>query len=290
MGKIKNVVKGYVPDRVWQILRLIFNPKRPKKKLRVEIHIADHCNLNCRGCDNFSCIAKPNFLDMEVYKKDILRLREIFGDDVEWITMMGGETLLNENVTDFCHFAREVFPQALIRIITNGTLLLKRTEKFWKDLKRDDVLLYVTKYPINFDYDAAKKYAEEKGVKWEYSFESGDVLKTMYFTPIDLKGEQNPSLSYQLCGKGNKCITLKEGKLYTCETIPNFFTFNDFFGTDLQVTEEDYIDIYECSDPKEIMKKMASYAPACRYCDNLHYCSGIEWGVTEKKITEWVKK
>jgi MoaA/NifB/PqqE/SkfB family radical SAM enzyme len=290
MGKFKNKIKVYIPDHLWQVMRIIFNPKKPKKKLRVEIHVADHCNLNCRGCDNFSCLAKPNYLDLDDYRKDLERLRELFGDNVEWITMMGGEPLLNKDITAYCSIARALFPKALVRIITNGTLLLNQDNAFWESLKKDRILLYVTKYPISFDYDAAKAYAEKMGVGFDYAFESGDVLKTMYMTPIDIEGKQNPKLSYQLCGKGNKCITLKHGKMYTCETIPNFFTFNNFFGTNINVTDDDCIDIYECDDPKKIMKKMASYVPACRYCDNIHYSSGIEWGLTEKKITEWVKK
>ena len=290
MGKFRNKIKVYIPDRIWQVMRIIFNPKKPKKKLRVEIHVVDHCNLNCRGCDNFSCLAKTNYLDLGDYRKDLERLKELFGDDVEWITMMGGEPLLNKDITVYCSIARELFPRALVRIITNGTLLLKQDNAFWESLKENRILLYVTKYPISFNYDEAKALAEKMGVEFKYAFESGDVLKTMYMTPIDVEGKQNPKLSYQLCGKGNKCITLKHGKLYTCETIPNFFTFNNFFGTDIKVTDDDCIDIYECDDPKKIMKKMASYVPACRYCDNIHYSSGIEWGVTEKKITEWIRK
>ena len=53
MGRLRNKIKGYIPDRIWQITRIVFKPKKPKKKLRVEIHIVNHCNLNCRGCDNF---------------------------------------------------------------------------------------------------------------------------------------------------------------------------------------------------------------------------------------------
>ncbi len=290
MGRLRNRIKSHIPDRMWQLMRIVFNPKKPKEKLRVEIHIVDHCNLNCRGCDNFSCIAKPFYLDIEDFRKDLTRLREIFSDDVEWITLIGGEPLLNEKITEYCRIARDLFPKSLVRIITNGTLLLKKDDSFWDELRDNKITLYVTKYPIEFDYDAARAKAEEKGVEFSYAFESGDALKTMYMTPIDLKGRQNPRISYQLCGKGNKCITLKQGKLYTCELIPNLFTFNNFFGTDIKVTQDDYVDIYKENDPRRILKKMATYAPACRYCDNLHYYSGIKWETTEKKITEWVKE
>lgn len=288
MGQRINMIKSYVPDRIWQILRIIFNPKKPKKKLRVEVHVVEHCNLNCRGCDNFSCIASPHFLDIDIFAKDFRRLREVFDDNVEWISLMGGEPLLNDNIIMYCKIARELFPEAVIRIITNGTLLLKKEDAFWDELKKNDVLLYVTKYPIKFDYDKAESIAMGKGVKFQFAFESGDVLKTMYKTPIDLSGSQNAKLSYLLCGKGNKCITLKNGKLYTCEFLANVSTFNDYFGKNIQVGEDDYIDIYRVDDPKIIMKKMASAAPACRYCNNIHYTSGIKWEITEKKISEWV--
>ena len=288
MGIIRNKIKSYIPDRMWQILRMVFNPKIPKSKLRVEIHVVDHCNLNCRGCDNFSCIAKPFFLDIDEFKKDVARLREIFNDDVEWITLIGGEPLLNNKITSYCRIAREFFPNSMIRIITNGTLLLSQSDDFWDDLKKYSIMLYVTKYPIEFNYEKARQLAETKEVMFEYAFESGDVLKTMYMMPIDLDGRQNPKVSYQLCGKGNKCITLKNGKLYTCEAIPIFGTFNEHFGTDIKVGSDDCIDIYQCNDPKKIMKKMASCVPACRYCDNIHYRSGIKWGITEGKISEWV--
>ena len=288
MGKLRSLIKSHTPDRIWQLMRIIGNPKKPKKTLKVEIHIADHCNLNCKGCDNFSCIAEQKFLDISIFERDLKRLKEIFGDKVEWISMMGGEPLLNENSYKYCHIARKLFPNALVRIITNGTMLLKQSEEFWRSISEDQVLLYVTKYPIKFDYDKAKAFAEEQGVKFQYAFESGDVLKAMYKTPLDLNGKQNPKLSYQLCGKGNKCITLKDGKLYTCETIANISTFNNFFSKNLEVTEDDYIDIFQENNPDVIMKKMASPVLACRYCDNIHYCSGIPWGTTKKEISEWV--
>ncbi|MDR2479129.1 MAG: hypothetical protein LBD48_07440, partial [Treponema sp.] len=36
---------------------------RSKKRtgLNLSVHLADHCNLNCKGCDNFSCIADEKY-------------------------------------------------------------------------------------------------------------------------------------------------------------------------------------------------------------------------------------
>ena len=34
----------------------------------LEIHLVDHCNLNCGGCNHFSPIAKPWFIDPNYFK------------------------------------------------------------------------------------------------------------------------------------------------------------------------------------------------------------------------------
>ena len=36
----------------------------------LHLHLADHCNLDCRGCDNFSPLAPEVFADTEVFEKD----------------------------------------------------------------------------------------------------------------------------------------------------------------------------------------------------------------------------
>ncbi|WP_232473641.1 hypothetical protein [Brachyspira murdochii] len=40
----------------------------------VEIHLAEHCNLNCYSCNHFSQLAKEEYYDIEIFEKDINRL------------------------------------------------------------------------------------------------------------------------------------------------------------------------------------------------------------------------
>ena len=44
-----------------------------------EISLAEHCNLNCYGCDHFAPLAKPEFADLEESRRDLTRLAELFG-------------------------------------------------------------------------------------------------------------------------------------------------------------------------------------------------------------------
>ena len=36
-----------------------------------EVHITDHCNLNCKGCAHFSNLCKPTFADLDEFEADM---------------------------------------------------------------------------------------------------------------------------------------------------------------------------------------------------------------------------
>lgn len=146
----------------------------PRRRLQFEIHLADHCNLNCRGCDNYSPLAKQELLDLEEYKRDCGRLAELFGGKMRRITFMGGEPLLHPQIEECMKISRECFPVGKICVITNGLLLPKMKDGFWKACKRYHVDITPTKYPVNFDYDAMERRAEAEGVN--YSYYAGGML------------------------------------------------------------------------------------------------------------------
>ncbi|WP_196812509.1 radical SAM protein [Butyrivibrio sp. XPD2002] len=270
------------------VVHIITKRKKKKETLRFGIDIVKHCNLRCRGCDHFSCIANEQYAKFETVEKDLNRIKEIFGERVEQINLLGGEPLLNRDIVKYCRFIRSMFPNTGISIITNGTLLLNQSEEFWECCRKCGVELKITKYPINFDYDRAVKLAKENEIKIYYQAHSDEQIKVMYCVPIDCEGKQTPAISYSICAKGNECVTLENGKLFTCTLIPNIEIFNQYFGKHLKVTADDYIDIYKVDDPDEILSALASEVPFCKYCNNLGYKTGIPWGITNGKISEWL--
>ena len=44
----------------------------PKQKLQFEVDIASHCNLNCKCCSQFSCIADEEFIDVDQMRRDFV--------------------------------------------------------------------------------------------------------------------------------------------------------------------------------------------------------------------------
>lgn len=37
----------------------------------ISFHLAEHCNLNCFSCDNFSQIAKKGYYELNQFEKDV---------------------------------------------------------------------------------------------------------------------------------------------------------------------------------------------------------------------------
>jgi uncharacterized radical SAM superfamily Fe-S cluster-containing enzyme len=78
----------------------------------IEVNLADHCNLNCQMCDHFSPLAKPTFLDLETFRRDMKRLAELTDGYIDIMKLQGGEPLLNDQAIEFIKITRELFPES----------------------------------------------------------------------------------------------------------------------------------------------------------------------------------
>lgn len=256
------------------------------KKLSFEVHLCEHCNLNCKGCDNFSPIAEEEYVSADSFNKELGQMAKIFGKKgIGEVRLLGGEPLLHPEISRLLHIARSNMPFATISVITNGLLLPKMDDCFIKTCKRDRIQLLITRYPVSFDYDKVVKSLRMRGIKTGVFNE--EALKTLYKKPMDVTGSQDSQKMFDLCMNANHCISLREGKLFTCSTIPNIRHFNNRFGMNLAVTKEDYIDIFKVTDKRKIRKFLSRSVPFCKYCDIENEQFGIKWEVSKKEIKEW---
>ena len=259
----------------------------PRAQLSFEVAIAEHCNLNCRGCDHFSPLAEPELADLEETSRDFARLAELFENRINEIHLLGGEPLLHPQLTDFFEAARKYFPNAVIDMTTNGIDLLKKEDSFWESCKKNRIIIRPTKYPISLDYDAIEQKAAQFGVDYRYFGNTGTIVKTLNCFPLDLEGTQNGGRNFLLCHRANNCVYLQHGRLYTCTVAPTIGHFNKYFGTNLKLLPEDSIDIYEAQSAQEILEFLAKPIPFCRYCMVDKVKRGLLWETSKKDIKEW---
>lgn len=260
--------------------------KKVLQKLQFEVHLADHCNLNCQMCDHFSPLAEKAFLSPASYEQDIRRLGDLFHHQAAYIRLLGGEPLLHPQVTRFFSMTREQFPHSSLELYTNGLLLLVQSTDFWEACQAFSVTVTVTKYPVAFDYGAAEEIAQRHHVKLVYTSEHGEPIKTSWRLPLDVTGGQDPSICFEKCDMGNVCVFLKEGRLYPCTVAPNVLHFNRYFHQDLSLSDKDSINIYT-AEAEDILRFLALPIPFCRYCDIDNRQENIPWKVSEKSISEW---
>lgn len=272
-------------ERLDQLEELI-RKKARNTELNFEVHLADHCNLNCKGCDHFSPIADENFLCVDSYQRDLNRIKQLFGNRVGRIHLMGGEPLLNKNTINIIEATRSTFPYSQIELVTNGILLLDQSEKFWQSCHDSNVVIRPTKYPIKIDYQEILKKSERYKVAFRF-YNNGEEIKQLYHMKLDISGKQKAPHSFTYCRMSNQCAFLKNGKLYTCPVIPNICHFNKYFGQSLVVSENDYIDLYSNTTAEEILTFLSQPVPFCRYCNTRQIGYGNDWGCSSKKIGEW---
>ncbi len=265
-------------------LRFVVPPRVPY----VAVGIVDHCNLKCKGCTSFSCIADDYIVPAVKVCADIEQLGKIFENKrIDRFGIMGGEPLLHPDLTQITECVRHNFPEAEVQIVTNGILLLQQDNYFWDVCSRNRITIVCTKYPIHLDFEKIEKKAAEEHVDFQYYGNTGEVTKTLFKRKLDLKGMVDPVYAFATCWEANACSFLMEGKWFECPFI--CFAervFNQKFNQHIKIEEEDYLDIYQIEDYHEILEYMAKPKDACRYCKGFH--ERFPWSRTEGQMDEWI--
>ena len=269
--------------RKYKILR-----KKKKKTLGFGIFLTKHCNLNCKYCSTFSCIAEEGYCLVSKLKKDLKRISEFAEGKIDSIALTGGEPLLHPDLLEIINFIGQYFSKVEnFFMITNGILLDKKEDEFWETCKKNNLKIRITRYPINLPFDKLEKKAKEQGVALEYQHVSGIIEKKMRKIPLNFEGTENAKKNFNRCSF-SECVMLHEGKLFPCRTIPRIEIFNNFFGKNIDVSENDFIDIYKVNNIDEVLDFLFKPVPFCRYCRLNKIVNKLKWEISKKEISEWV--
>lgn len=284
-----NIVYEEIKELLLEMMNKYSEKRRltPQKYLRMEISLAEHCNLNCKYCSHFSSIAEKEFLDIHEYKKDMQRMSELLDGKSDKIYLLGGEPLLYADIIRCMEITRECFKQSRIILLTNGLLIPKMSSEFWETCRKRKIVVEVTRYPIRFNYEEVIDILQDEQVEFEYMRDS-DITCTFDKYPLDLDGKQDSYYSFTHCSMANQCHLLKKGKIYTCSVIGCIEHFNKKFGYTLAVTENDYVDIYKVKNGEELLEKLARPADFCRYCNVKGRIPNLPFEISKREIQEWI--
>lgn len=233
---------------------------KPRLKM-VQINLAEHCNLNCKGCANYSSLVKqPECSSYAQVARDLRRLRSFFWG-IETVKLMGGEPLLNPEAARYPGLVRRLFPDSRIELGTNGLLLGPRQGLLLEAMRQAHAEFVISLYPGT---RARKEQLEELLHREKIAYRlfefRGQFLKYLYERPV-----YTPEEGYLHC-PARECHCLENGWLAVCGRPLYLHRLNRAFGTAIPDGEGKWnIHTLEL-DPWELDRLLRTPIDTCRYC------------------------
>jgi organic radical activating enzyme len=247
----------------------------------LEIHLAEHCNLNCKGCSHFSPLAKQEFPSISSYKKDLKQLATFFST-IRVIALLGGEPLQNPQINELIENTRTYFPKAKIIIVTNGILIPKMPYAFWETCKANSIDFDITIYPPfktkeSLFTETVKKHELNASVHVVTSFQA-------FYNP---KGDTNVQSAFKKCRKRWYTPMLKDGKIYVCPKPATIKYFNQAFN--LSLPDSGFVDIYTPNlNGWKIKQFLNEPSSICSYCTlGWNDVPTFPWGSSKLDLIDW---
>lgn len=244
----------------------------------LEIHAADHCNLNCKGCMHFSPLAEGKVLPaFEQLSADIRQLRR-FIRHIDIIRILGGEPLLNPELERIIRLIRVAYPYSNIILVTNGILIEKMSRSLCETIRDKMIHVNVSLYPpVEKRRSSIASFLKENNIIFRISNRI-DAFTTTYRSQPYI----NKALAKEQCEIF--CNNLRDGKMSSCPNIMYTHFYNDYFGTKYPV-EDGMVDIFKIHSARELHEQLKKPASLCSYCDRT-LC--FDWSISRKKCSDWL--
>lgn len=262
---------------IWKLYRLL------KDDIALEIHLADHCNLNCACCTHYSPLASETFLNIEELRKDLEEIKKhnaisFFSE----IRLLGGEPLLHGELPRIIDCVRSFFPKKKIVLVTNGILLNKINSDFIETCKKNKVIIGVTRYPVKLNIEETVKNYVEKGLDCRIY---GDRTGQAAFYQSKLSKNSSSKWRNFIECFDSRCMQLSDGKIFSCPQCAYVKYLNAKSHIKFNIESGDFLPLHKLSF-FNLWKFKVSPKPFCRYC--FFPKKKIKWKISEMNPSEWL--
>ena len=226
----------------------------------LEYQTADNCNMNCVSCSHYSNLVKGSSLaDLESTRDGLLKLKG-FVDNICLIRILGGEPLLHPDLADFILMTREIYPGALLEVVSNGLLITKMSDRLIDAFHSTKAVINISFYPAMKDkMPETRRFLDRTGITYRISPEIVNFYKV-----TDLSGMLDPKESYRRCS-WKFCTMLRENRLAVCSFAFMTRFFNEYFGAKLPESGSFSLDEPKLTSEK-IMRRLYEPIDFCRFC------------------------
>jgi Radical SAM superfamily/4Fe-4S single cluster domain len=203
----------------------------------IEIHVAHSCNLTCESCSHYSNQGHKGIVSLE----EAERWMSLWNRRVspECLSLVGGEPTIHPHLAEFVKVARKSWPDASLRIVTNG-FLLHRHPDLPLVLKDDpNAGLYISVHHASAEYSEKIKPALDLAEEWQatygiqvrqyQSYENWTRRYKGFGADMQPYEDGKPRKSWEAC-PSKFAPQLFEGKIWKCPALTYLGMQNKKYG------------------------------------------------------------
>ncbi len=224
----------------------------------LELHIVDHCNLQCAECCSLSPLLKPRTVPPEAITRDLELARRVLAP--RYLKLVGGEPLLHPELIACLEAARPF--AGILSVTTNGILLDRMPSRFWDLIDALTLSLYPVPRLSEARLESIERRASRHGVELNIKRQDDFVRMSPWGAELD---EAHGREVFASCWLRERCHMLSEGRFYMCTRPPHY---QGFFKSDRGLHEDGIVlhageslrdEIHDYLTRDEALK-------TCRYC------------------------
>ena len=234
-----------------------------------ELHVTEHCNLRCAHCCNTSPYLSHKTLAPTQIASTLSRMSKVLHADV--FKIMGGEPLLHPEITEVLRVVKASGVGDVVRLFTNGLLLHKMDDAFWRELDHLTVSSY-TSAPVKPDH---VQLIEEKAREF-------DVV--LNIKPVDAFSQVMHNVqrhdvaaiqkTWEHCWLRHRCLVARDGRFFICTRSAYLTDMHDRvaltepFADPARRRDEDSVAVDDPDLADKVLALLNRSEPlhACRFC------------------------
>ena len=240
---------------------------------RLDIMIAYSCNISCAGCISISDIKRSGIESFDDISTAIDKWKSVINPNL--VVLFGGEPCLHPRLQDICAKIRQVWPESIIRLITNGYLLDNFDSSKWFDfvpfefqvsIHRKDHESIINKKIKNIIQHRRPWTVSKQGgvnqhrqITWTHNnFSLYKSIFSEFVVPYKkiqnqyLPWHSDPAEAHKICGSSATPILYK-GLLYKCPPVANIIDITgdnwfNYHGVDVHDNLREFVQNIGCPE------------------------------------------
>lgn len=192
----------------------------------LELHVTHACNLACESCSHYSNQNHKNNISTEQAESWIRPWHGRIAPEI--FSLMGGEPTLHPGLCDFVTLSRAYWPDARIRIVSNGLLLHRHPDlpRVMTEAGNAFLQISIHHHALSFlarlsdNFHMLREWIREYDIDVAFapSYDNWGRRYKGFGSEMEPYDDGSPEQSWRIC-TSRWCKQLFEGKIFKCPPL-----------------------------------------------------------------------